>query len=158
MKNFCIDIDNVIARTDEIMRRVIAEFTSDRVQLAYEDVQEYNYFACKDQSGNSISEEEWHHIHDLFSEPRYLWLIQPFPGAVEGLRQLERVGTIHFATSRLAKARRVTVEWLDNHKFPPHHLHFLKYGQKHATLRSFSAAVEDEYDQGKAFAEVGNTP
>jgi len=158
MKNLCIDIDNVIARTDEVMRRVIAEYTGGRIQLAYEDVREFNYFECKDSTGNSISKEEWKHIHELFSEPRYLWLIQPFPGAVEGLRQLAKRYTLHFATSRMPKARRVTVEWLENHGLPSHDLHFLKHREKHASLRPFSAAVEDDYDQAKAFATDGGTP
>ena len=32
-KHFCIDIDNVIACTDEVMRQVIEEYTGGRVQL-----------------------------------------------------------------------------------------------------------------------------
>ena len=80
MKNLCIDIDNVIARTDKVMRRVISEHTGGRIQLAYEDVKNFNYYECKDSTGNGINNEEWKHIHELFSEPRYLWLIQPFPG------------------------------------------------------------------------------
>lgn len=158
MQHFCIDIDNVIARTDDVMRQVIAEYTGNRVRLAYEHVQEFNYYDCKDEAGNSISKEEWRHVHELFSEPRYLWLIQPVPGAVEGLRRLAKRGTLHFATSRLPKSRRVTVEWLENHGFPPHDLHFLKHGEKHASLRPVSAAVEDDYDQAKAFATMGETP
>lgn len=158
MKNLCIDIDNVVARTDEVMRSVIAEYTSGRVKLTYEEINEFNYFECRDRNGNCITEEEWKHIHNLFSEPRYLWLIQPFPGAVEGLHQLAKRYTLHFATSRMAKARRVTVEWLENHGFPSHDLHFLKHREKHASLRPFSAAIEDDYEQAKSFVSDGDTP
>lgn len=158
MKNLCIDIDNVIARTDEVMRRVIAEQTLGRVQLAYDDVINFNYYECKDSAGNSISKEEWNHIHALFSEPRYLWLIQPFPGAIDGLRQLAKQYTLHIATSRIPKARRITVEWLESHCFPLHDLHFLKHREKHASFRPFSAAVEDDYDQAKAFVKDCGTP
>jgi uncharacterized HAD superfamily protein len=156
--NFCIDIDNVIARTDEVMRHVIAEYTKNLVQLEYEDIQQFNYFDCKDKAGNSIRKDEWPHVHDLFSESRYLWLVQPFSGALEGLRRLAQKGTLHFATARLPKARRVTVEWLESHNFPPHDLHFLRQGEKHASLRPFSAAVEDHYEQATGFSGEGETP
>ncbi len=158
MKNLCIDIDNVVARTDEVMRSVIAEYTSGRVKLTYEEINEFNYFECRDRNGNCITKEEWKHIHDLFSEPRYLWLIQPFPGAVEGLHQLAKRYSLHFATSRMPKARRVTVEWLENHGFPTHDLHFLKHREKHASLRPFSAAIEDDYEQANSFVSNGDTP
>jgi hypothetical protein len=156
--NFCIDIDNVIASTDEIMRQVIKKFTGARVCLAYEHIKEFNYYECQDDEGNKITREEWRKIHDLFSEPRNLWLIQPVSGAIEGLQMLAERGTIHLVTSRLPKARRTTIEWLENHGFPPHDLHFLKHGEKHSSLRPFTAAVEDDYEQAAAFVTRGNTP
>lgn len=155
---FCIDIDNVIARTDEVMRLVIRDFTKGRVQLAYEDIIKFNYYECSDAHGNHITKEEWRDVHDLFSEPEYLVRVQPMPKAVEGICRLAERGTVHFATSRLRKARRATVEWLDVYGFPDHDLHFLKHGEKHVSLRPFTAAVEDHYEQAKAFAAVGETP
>lgn len=50
------------------------------------------------------------------------------------------------------------MEWLDNHGFPPHDLHFLKPGEKHASLRKFTAAIEDDYAQAHSFATIANTP
>ncbi len=158
LDNLCIDIDNVIAQTDRVMREVIAEYTDGRIQLAYEDVDNFNYFECKDSAGNSVSKEEWKHIHDLFSEPRYLWSIKPFPGAIEGLHKLAERYTLHFATSRILKARRVTVEWLENYGLPPHDLHFLKHREKHASFRPFRAAIEDDYEQAEAFVKESGTP
>lgn len=158
MLSLCIDIDNVIAQTDAVMRRVIEDYTSGRVKLSYDQVTEFNYFVCRDGDGNTITKEEWKEVHVLFSEPRYLWQIQPTSGAVHGLTQLAKRYKLHLATSRLPKARRTTVEWLENHGFPPHDLHFLKHGEKHATLRAFTAAVEDHYEQAVAFATLGETP
>ena len=155
--HFCVDIDNVLGDTDEVMRRVIAEFTDGRVQLSYQHVKEFNYADCVDDNGCRISKEEWNAIHDLFSEPRFLWQIQPTAGAVKGLHELSRYGAVHIATTRLPKARRTTVEWLENHGFPPHDLHFLKHGQKHSSLRVFTAAVEDDYDQAASFASIADT-
>jgi len=40
---FCIDLDNVLARTDEVMRRVISDFSGGKVQLDYEDIVKFNY-------------------------------------------------------------------------------------------------------------------
>lgn len=158
MKHLCFDIDNVLASTDEVMRKVIEEFTTGRVKLAYEHIKEFNYYECRDVNGNGITKDEWKHIHELFSEPRNLWQIQPIRGAIESLRILSTRATLHLATSRLPKARRVTVEWLDNHGFPSHDLHFIKHGEKHVSLSPFNAAVEDDYNQAVSFAKLGNTP
>jgi uncharacterized HAD superfamily protein len=151
-RRICFDIDNVIAQTDEVMRKVISDYTGGRVQLAYADVKEFNYYECEDKNGNRITKEEWKQVHGLFSEPRYLWQIQPMPGAIEGLHLLAKSATLHLATSRLRKARRATVEWLEEHGFPDHDLHFVKHSEKHASLGSFVAAVEDHYEEGVHFA------
>jgi hypothetical protein len=97
-------------------------------------------------------------VHDLFSEPRYLWQVQPRAGAIAGLKDLARLGTVHIATTRLPKARRTTIEWLSNHGFSEHDLHFLKHGEKHSSLRKFTAVVEDDYAQGVSFVSKALTP
>jgi len=157
-RHFCIDIDNVITRTDETMRRVILAFSQGKVNLQYEDIKTFNYYECRDCNGNAICEEEWKKVHDQFSEPDVIMGLEPLPGAIDGLRQLAEKGTVHLATSRRRKARKSTVEWLDKHHFPNHDLHFLSYGEKHAALKRFTAAVEDDYNQAVAFATVGETP
>lgn len=149
----CVDIDNVIAQTDEVMRRVIQEYTRGRVQLSYEDIKHFNYYECTDKNGNGISKEDWKPVHDLFSEPLYLSDIRPFSGAIEGLHVLARETKLHIATSRLRKARRTTVEWLDKFGIPDHDLHFVKHNEKHFALGSFIAAVEDDYEQAVEFAK-----
>ncbi len=151
----CIDIDNVLARTDEVMRRVIRAHTAGRVDLCYEEVQEFDYCRCKDARGHSITKEEWQEIHALFSEPRYLWLIQPVDGVQDCLRGLNEKYELHLATARLPEARRTTIEWLEAHDFPPHSLHFLRHGEKHLSLGEFAAGVEDDRAQAEAFANSG---
>jgi len=125
-QRLCIDIDNVIAQTDEVMRRVIHDFTGGRVQLDYAHVIDFDYHKCKDANGCAITKEEWHAVHDLFSEPQNLWLLQPFEGVQDHLKALGDKFVLHLATSRLPKARRTTVEWLEAHKIPAHDLHFLR--------------------------------
>lgn len=155
MPSICIDIDNVIARTDEVMRHVIHDFTRGRVSFEYDHVVEFDYCKCKDGNGVTITKREWKKIHELFSEPRYLWNIQPWPDVQRYLERLAKTFDIHLATSRLPKARRITIEWLENHNFPPHDLHFLKHGDKHVSLGKFVAAVEDHYEQAVEFAKSG---
>ncbi len=151
----CIDIDNVIAQTDAVMRQVIRDYTGGRVNLTYEDIVEFDYHKCKDGKGCAITKEDWHVVHELFSETRYLMQVQPVPGVQGILRGLAEKFVLHLATSRLHKARRTTIEWLDAHAFPPHDLHFLKHGEKHESLGKFTAAVEDHYDQAVRFAKHG---
>ena len=103
MHRLCIDIDNVIARTDEIMRRVISDFTGGRVQLEYAHISEFDYPLCKDSKGRAITKEEWRGVHELFSKARYLWLVQPFQGVQEHLKALSDYFAIHIATSRLPR-------------------------------------------------------
>jgi predicted RNA-binding protein with RPS1 domain len=62
-KHFCLDIDNVIAQTDEVMRRVIEEYTGGRVRLSYEGIKEFNYYECRDARGNNITREQWTQVH-----------------------------------------------------------------------------------------------
>jgi uncharacterized HAD superfamily protein len=156
--HFCIDIDNTIAQTDQVIRRVIADFTNGRVQLDYEGIVTFNYHECRDPQGNRITKDEWKQVHDLFSEPNYLMTVQPMPGAIDALRRLAERGIIHLATSRLSKARKTTVQWLEHQGLSNYDLHFVRHGEKHAVLKQFAAAVEDDYDQAAAFVYVGETP
>ena len=50
-----VDIDNVIAQTDEVMRRVIYDFTGGRVNLDYVHIVEFDYHRCIDGNGRSIT-------------------------------------------------------------------------------------------------------
>jgi len=156
--HFCFDIDNTIAQTDKVMRRVIAEVTSGRVRLEYDDIVTFNYYECRDSGGNRITKDEWKIVHDEFSKPENLLSVEPILGVVEAIGKLADRAVIHLATSRLAKARKTTIEWLEKHGLLSHDLHFLQHGEKHASLKRFEAAVEDDYDQAAAFAYVGKTP
>jgi uncharacterized HAD superfamily protein len=155
MNHFCIDIDNVVARTDEVMRRLVSEFSHGRVRLAYKDIVKFNYHECCGRTGNQITKDDWNRVHDIFSISTNILSVMPMKGAVECLRLLAEKGRVHLATSRLSKARKATIEWLEHYQFPKHDLHFLHHGEKHSSLRVFTAAVEDDYDQAKSFAQAG---
>lgn len=151
----CIDIDNVVAQTDEVMRAVIRNCTAGRVNLRYDDIKDYDYWKCADAEGNSLERDEWNVVHAIFSTPRYLWAVEPVDGVARHLFALADAFDLHLATSRLPAARRTTVEWLEYHKFPTHDLHFLKHRKKHCSLGQFDAVIEDDYHQGIAFARNG---
>ena len=51
MSSICVDIDNVVARTDDVMREVIRECSQDRVDLVCEDVVCFDYWMCRDGLG-----------------------------------------------------------------------------------------------------------
>ena len=151
----CIDIDNVLAQSDEVMRRVIIEVTEGRVKLSYNDIRSFNYYECKDSDGNRISKDEWATVHSQFSEAANIRSIHLFPGVQEHLQRLVDIYDLHFVTSRLGKARQATVEWLEVNRFPMHSLHFVDHREKHSVLTNFDGAIEDDYDQAKEFAIVG---
>jgi uncharacterized HAD superfamily protein len=151
----CIDIDNVVAQTDAVMRQVIKEFTGGHVDLDYKHIVKFEYEDCRDAHKCGITKEEWKAIHELFSEDKYLLAIEPVPDVQRVLRRLGDQYVLHLATSRLAKARRGTITWLEQHAFPPHDLHFLKHREKHSSLGKFAAAVEDHYEQAADFAKDG---
>jgi 5'(3')-deoxyribonucleotidase len=152
----CVDIDNVIAQTDEVMRRVIREFTKGRVNYNYDHILEFDYHKCVDSAGESSAKGEWKGIHELFSEPDNILSIAAMPGALENLKRLSDSFDVHLATTRLPKARRATIEWLETNGFPPFDLHFLRHGEKHVSLAPFFAAVEDHYEQAVTFVEAGS--
>jgi cytidine deaminase len=158
----CIDIDNVIAETDVVMRKIIREYTQGRVRLRYEDITEFDYRNCADSAGEKLRRgnpscgilDEWHAVHDLFSGR--VSEVEPYPDIRQILSQLSQTFELHLATSRLYGARAGTVAWLLEHGFPEDvRLHFLLSGEKHLSIGRFFAAVEDELDQAIASAKAG---
>ena len=156
MKRLCIDIDNVIAQSDSVMRQLIKKHSAANVQLDYDDVVDFDYCKCHDKKGNSITKEEWRKIHEEFSKESNIMRIEPIHGACEYLKQLsEEKFELHLATSRLPTARIPTIKWLEFHSFPSHWLHFVKSMEKHIVLQGFDAIIEDDREQAAKFTELG---
>jgi len=150
----CVDIDNVIADSDPLMRKIIAEVTKGRVQLEYEDVKHFDYWKCRDRKGEQLDKADWQKVHDIFSQRVHE--IEPYPHAQAALLELAKVFEIHLATSRQITARAGTANWLADRGFPEDlRLHFLKWREKHLALGGFFAAVEDELEQCMSFARAG---
>lgn len=155
-KRLCIDIDNVLAQTDVLMRKIIKDETKSRVCLAYKDITYFEYEKCTDVNGNKITDEEWHRVHDKFSEETNIMSLQPFPNVQAHLENLIKLGyELHLVTSRKDNAHIPTTKWLEKYKFPNHKLHFVKHREKHFIREKFSAAIEDDLQQARDFAQAG---
>jgi uncharacterized HAD superfamily protein len=146
----CVDIDNVIAQTDEVMRAVIKLFSKNQVDLRYEDVVEFDYWKCVDQHGRSFLKTEWQDIHLKFTR-NYIQRIRPFDNVREHLLRLGEKFEIHIATSRLPEGHDGTRAWLATHRIPFAQLHFVGHRKKHTLAEVFVAAIEDDRDQAVLF-------
>ncbi len=158
----CIDIDNVIAETDVLMRKIICEYTDGRVNLRAADITDFDYRNCVDPHGQRLRRgdaergiaDEWDAVHNIFSQR--VQEIAPYPRIQQTLSDLTATFELHLATSRLYTSRAGTIAWLVQHDFPKEiRLHFLRSGEKHLSLGQFFAAVEDELSQAERFAHAG---
>jgi 5'(3')-deoxyribonucleotidase len=150
----CVDIDNVLARTDEVMREVIRLCSKDEVDLRYEDIIEFDYWNCVDRNGRCFARTEWENIHTEFTR-KYIPCIQPFNGVQEYLRKLSDKFEIHVATSRLSEGYTATKDWLVAHNIPFTELHFVGHRKKHLIPKAFFAAIEDDRTQAEFFHDRG---
>ena len=149
-----MDIDNVVARTDEVMREVIRGHSRDHVDLAYKDVVCFDYWKCRDSLGRRFHKAEWESIHQEFTR-NHLSRIQPFDNVREYLERISQRFQVHLATSRLPEGQEKTLAWLEQHQIPHSQLHFPEHGQKHQIDYPFVAAVDDDREQGYAFHASG---
>jgi uncharacterized HAD superfamily protein len=150
----CVDIDNVIARTDEVMRKVICAHSKSRVDLGYEDIVCFEYWKCRDETGRRFDKSEWREIHEEFTH-NYLSKILPFDNVSHTLGIISEKFDIHLATSRLDDGQEATRVWLRQHGIPYKKLHFVREGTKHLIDEQFVAAIEDDREQGYAFYKKG---
>lgn len=150
----CVDIDNVLAKTDEVMRQVIRVHSSSHVDLAYNDVVCFEYWMCRDGAGRRFDKREWTKIHREFTH-NHLLQILPFDNVSHHLETLSERFNVHLATSRLNDGQEATRVWLKQHGIPYKKLHFVQEGTKHLIDEQFVAAIEDDREQGYAFHNNG---
>ena len=156
MAAICVDIDNVVARTDEVMREVIRDCSKDHVDLSYEDVVCFDYWMCREAFGRRFDKSEWKTIHMEFTR-NHLLRISPIDNISDHLQLILQRFDVHLVTSRLKEGEEHTLEWLKIHHIPYTELHFVKHGEKHLIKHSFVAAIEDDREQGIAFYARGVT-
>jgi uncharacterized HAD superfamily protein len=150
----CVDIDNVIAQTDQVIRRIIKLHSNQAVDLCYEDIADFDYWRCLDKSNRRIDKEEWERIHLEFTQ-NHLDEVQPFQNVAAHLATLADRFEIHLATSRLAAGAEHTRDWLARHQIPFDHLHFVSHRKKQEIPVVFAAAIDDDRDQAQLFYDSG---
>jgi len=155
-----IDIDNCVAATDVVMRRIIHHVTNGRVNFRYEDIREFDYHGslCRDEDGEGIDEATWKEVHEHFSEPEVVLSVKPLPGALEAIRTLQDDFEIHFITTRKPKARAATIHWLDRLLLDVKRsdsIHFVAHREKHEVIGNLAAAIDDDLLQAVLFAGRG---
>lgn len=158
----CIDIDNVLADSDPVMRALIEEVTRGRVRLRREDVRVFDYRDCVDPSGEKITKQEWDEVHHRrFSTKDVLIRIPAIPGAQPAIAALGERYALHFVTSRTLSARAATADWLiaqgfvDPQSKSAAALHFVQSGEKHLVFAHAAAAIDDDADQVVRYVEGG---
>ena len=154
MSSICVDIDNVVARTDDVMREVIRECSQDRVDLVCEDVVCFDYWMCRDGLGRRFDRTEWTKIHTEFTH-NHLLRVRPFEGVSQYLARISDRFDIHLATSRLPEGWGQTERWVKQHAIPHRKIHYVKHGEKHLIGQEFTAAIEDDREQAYAFQLSG---
>lgn len=51
---FRIDFYNIMARTDEVVRRQVEKCTNEPLRRAFADIRTFNYYECPDRSKTAI--------------------------------------------------------------------------------------------------------
>jgi len=150
----CVDIDNVIAQTDEIIRELIKLHSKDGVDLSYTDIVAFDYWRCADAKGRQLDRMEWAAIHLEFTR-YHLSRIRPVDDVATHLGRLAHRCEIHLVTSRLSIGEEGTRQWLLKHCIPFDHLHFVEHRRKHEIDLPFAVAIDDDREQAVLFHERG---
>lgn len=150
----CIDIDNTIADTDSVFRRIIQTVSRDRVRLLHDDVICYEYGRCRDANGHRLSSKEWQAVLSEFHREG-LSKTLPLRGIPTNIARLKKTFEIHLATARDSGSSQLTRNWLSLHQIPYDALHFVKHGEKHRLPVEFAFAIEDDREQAYAFYFAG---
>lgn len=159
----CVDIDNVLAETDSVMREIIRVATVSKenpsgIKYEYEDIVEFEYNLCKNSAGLSVSKDVWNAVHQVFQDPNsgYVDSIRPMSGSLDGLLALAQEWDIWIVTSRHDGALKKATEWVERH-FPGFsanvHSSFGRPGKW--AVSEFYAAVDDHLETAAGFADNG---
>jgi uncharacterized HAD superfamily protein len=139
-----IDIDNVIARTDEKIRQLIKDTCG--IGLVQEEITEYSYHKC------GISRQQEDNILEIFhnTECENVGLLRDAKKALCFLKEKYRIVIV---TSRYVSSREATERWLKTKKIDYDSLIF--ENNKHKTNFKFAYFVEDRWKHALELANTG---
>jgi hypothetical protein len=158
----CVDIDNVMGRTDDVIREMlrvatISEANPTGIKLEYEDVVHFDYPLNHNYLGQSVSDKIWKEVHEKFLDPNSnsLELIQPMPCVLQNLREIANDWDILIVTSRKDKALGKTRLWIEKPFSGFDRCVFSSEGKHKFQVAEFSAAIDDYLPTVVEFHEQG---
>jgi uncharacterized HAD superfamily protein len=136
-----VDLDNVLTRTDPLIRQLIEEMFG--VRLAQSDIKHFDYNLC------GITKDQERQVFARFHQTE-CEKVAPIEDGLAALSVLAQTFDIHIVTGRPPETRKLTTEWLNNSRVSYDRLEFLK--EKHLSEVDFKAFVEDHRENAYAMA------
>ncbi|MCE9614688.1 MAG: hypothetical protein K8T26_10460 [Lentisphaerae bacterium] len=119
-----VDFDDVLCETARALTGLLEREFGRRV--AFEDIHHFNL-------GKSfaLDDAELQHLMELAHEPDFLGVLEPIPGAIDGLRRWAEAGhAVHIVTGRPASTHAICDAWLRRFEVPHARVIFVnKYGR-----------------------------
>lgn len=139
-----VDLDNVLALTDPLIRRLIREMFG--IHLGQGDIIHFDYWRC------GITKEQDRAVFNRFHHSECA-TVAVIDGAVNALLSLHDDFEIHIVTGRPPITERSTLDWLETHGIPYDELDFRK--RKEGSRVNFDAFVDDHRETAYALAHRG---
>jgi uncharacterized HAD superfamily protein len=140
-----LDIDNVIADTDQIIRKLIKSELG--INATARQITYWSY-----SKAIPISPDQEKHIFDLFHQ-RYCGEVSVLPNAVSSIERLASYFSIWLITSRPVESDQITQEWLKKKRINYTKLIFSKH--KALMSENFLFVAEDSGETAVSFAQIG---
>ena len=139
-----VDLDNVIAYTDRLLRKKIFDLFG--IRLEQENVIHYEYWRC------GISKEQFRIILERFHKIDCEF-VEPIKKAIDALNVLHDKFEIHIVTSRFPESLKMTEDWLRNNSVPYDKLEF--HENKNESRIKYRTFIEDYRETAYGMAERG---
>ena len=139
-----VDLDNVLALTDSLIRKLIKKIF--KISLQQNNIIEFDYYRC------GINKEQNRIVLDCFHSVECS-NVKPIKDAIEALQSLLNKFTIYIVTSRPPQTRNLTLQWIKRHKIPFDKLIFIK--TKRDSKTSFNIFIEDHRETAYSMARKG---
>jgi uncharacterized HAD superfamily protein len=139
-----VDLDNVLADTDTVIRQLIAERYG--IVLQRRDIVEFDYWLC------GITREQTDEVLRLFHEGECAKAL-PTEQSASALQVLRTRYEIWILTARPQLAQQATEHWLQQHGLEFDRL--IHDGKKLAHSEELAVAIEDHRETAYGFARAG---
>ena len=134
---FAVDIDNTIAR--DIKNAALRAYVMRTLDMPTDEQELRAWLQVPE---NKARLEQARKTSETI--PEVMEAVQPVPGALDGVRQLARLGTVVYVTCRVPELHELTIDWLTRYGFPsPENARLCaRYSEKY--LHAYRMAVPDE--------------